>query len=121
MSYTKIGQDGKQYFYYNAGQTWKFNKQKTPELDDWAKALKNLQSGKVAKDFTLYSLRVDRCVLIDGKQYYYVEINGDSTARPMTLARLHYLLNENKHRAELLDVGSPVRLPPRSACRTITG
>lgn len=111
MQYTKTRQDGKQYFYYNAGQCWKFNTQKRPGLDDWAKTLNNLQSGKLAKDFTLYSLRIQRCEFIDGKQYYYVELNGNPTARPMTAARLHFLLNENKYRSELLAVGELVRLP----------
>lgn len=111
MTYTKIGQNGQPYFFYNVGQCWRFNKQKNPGLAEWAQTLKNLQNGKVAKSFTLYSLRVARCELIDGKQYYYVELNGNPTARPMSAARLHYLLNENRERAELLAPGEPVRLP----------
>lgn len=114
MTYEKIGQNGERYFFYNVGQCWRFNKQKTPGLAEWAQTLKNLQSGKVAKSFVLYSIRIQRCELIDRKQYYYVEINGNPTARPMTVARLHYLLNENRERAQLLAPGELVRLPKGS-------
>ncbi|MGN0807620.1 MAG: hypothetical protein ACI4MN_04135 [Candidatus Coproplasma sp.] len=107
MNYTRIGQDGKQYFYYGLGQTWKFDKKS--KLDEWAETLERYESGKSKFDYK--SIRIERCELVGDVQYYYVEINGISSMKPMSAARLHFILNSLRDRIAESISGQLVPLP----------
>lgn len=107
MNYTRIGQDGKKYFYYALGQTWKFDKKS--KIDEWDDAMEYLKTGKSKFDYK--SIRIERCELVGDVQYYYVEINGISCIKPMTAARLHFILNCLRDRIAETVSGQLVPLP----------
>ncbi|MGN0812208.1 MAG: hypothetical protein ACI4MQ_01705 [Candidatus Coproplasma sp.] len=107
MNYTRIGQDGKKYFYYGLGQTWKFDKDSITEQS--LRVLARLEGRK--PQFNYKSIRVERCELVGDVQYYYVEINGISCLKPMSAARLHFILYSQRSRIAESSSGQLVPLP----------
>lgn len=107
MNYTRIGQDGKKYFYYGLGQAWKFDKR--DKLTQWKDTMERYESGKSKFDYK--SIRIERCELVGDVQYYYVEINGISCINPMSAARLHFILNSLRNRIADSVSGELVPLP----------
>ncbi|MGN0823731.1 MAG: hypothetical protein ACI4MB_01530 [Candidatus Coproplasma sp.] len=107
MNYTRIGQDGKKYFYYGLGQAWKFERRGV--LEESRAAIAIIEGKK--PEFDYKSIKIERCELVGDVQYYYVEINGISCLKPMSAARLHFILNSQRERIAETVSGELVPLP----------
>lgn len=92
FNYNRIGADGRLYFYYGIGQTWR--------VDTIADLI----------------IRVERCTHTrsgtgDGVQYYLISKNGMIEPKPISAARLHYMLYCYGEYAVEVSAGTPQQLP----------